>query len=348
MRACLVMAAMLLGGCSLLTGDGRGSLHQGAASDSGTPGGGEPPGITTLARSPNLPTAIAVSATHVYWMDTENTSGQGVLMRVPRAGGTPQELTPRIYVGAYTLAVNATHVYWATDAVFRLPLAGGTVEEVARTGSGASGLTIDATHAYWAGLVSENVGSVSKVPLAGGAVVIIAAGQACPRAIAADATNVYWTTTCEPGDELYPVLGKVLKAAHAGGEPVVLAENQPEPYALAVDGAHVYWVNGLPTNQTDHSSNPINRVAIAGGETVAIADDLAAVTLVADATHLYWSTVLWYGLAEPAGAVRRIPLAGGEVEDLATGQQSAWALALADTMVYWANAGDYTINSVPK
>lgn len=47
--------------------------------------------------------------------------------------------------------------------------------------------------------------------------------------------------------------------------------------------------------------------------------------------------------------MRRIPLAGGDVEDLATGMPSPWVLAVADTTIYWAIAGgDYAIYALAK
>jgi hypothetical protein len=76
------------------------------------------------------------------------------------------------------------------------------------------------------------------------------------------------------------------------------------------------------------------------------------VTVVPDATHVYWSTVLAKvdenGNDVPLGAVRRAPLAGGAVEDLATAMPSPWVIALADTMIYWANAGDHAIYGMAK
>jgi hypothetical protein len=344
MRAWFVLVAVLQAGCSLTGGDGRGHLHNGGE-DGGTPGDGGGGGATVLARSAGMCTAIGVDATHVYWWDTD-LDQTSVLKRVPRAGGSPEVLTPTPFAGVNSIAVNATHIYWLAYAIFRMPLAGGDPEEIGPLAAGPSGMTLDATHVYVTNVGQETApgsgftnGTVTKVPLDGGDVVTLATDQSCATAPAVDAESVYYVTGCLMDN------GRIMKVPLAGGAPVELARKQNMVYHLAIDATSVYWVN-------NYGPNEIRTVPPAGGEVSTLTVDVAIATIVPDATHLYWGTVLATtdenGNTVPAGAVRRIPLAGGAVEELATGMDSPWVIALADTMIYWGNAGDGVIYALAK
>ena len=75
-----------------------------------SPGTGGTP--TTLASGQNVPWAIAVDATSVYWTNNNLNGGQGAVMKVALDGGTLTTLA----VGqneSYGIAVDATNVYWA-------------------------------------------------------------------------------------------------------------------------------------------------------------------------------------------------------------------------------------------
>ncbi|MEB2313657.1 MAG: hypothetical protein OZ921_16165 [Sorangiineae bacterium] len=104
------------------------------------------------------------------------------------------------------------------------------------------------------------------------------------------------------------------------------------------DGARVYFYDAarqLRSTAADGSG---------GTELLATADEVPD-TLAVDATHLYWT--------EPTGgSVKSIPLAGGSVTTLASGQDRPRGLTVFDGRVYWANDGDgfpsrASVRSVP-
>jgi hypothetical protein len=64
--------------------------------------------------------------------------------------------------------------------------------------------------------------------------------------------------------------------------------------------------------------------------------------LASDGTDVYF-TVL--GNGTNAGSVRRVPVTGGPIETLATGQNRPWGIALGSGFVYWANQGDNSVGA---
>src|SRR5262249_51457603 len=68
--------------------------------------------------------------------------------------------------------------------------------------------------------------------------------------------------------------------------------------------------------------------------------------MVADATHLYWLNY-FYG-TDHTGTVEEVPLGGGTVTTLATGQNWPIALAVDSINVYWVTwEKQGTVNEVP-
>jgi hypothetical protein len=176
--------------------------------------------------------AIATSGDYAYWAnqatgkisrsDISNNPMLEVLATVP--GGTP-----------WDIAVDGSHVYWTnydSSDVRRVPVAGGTQQQIATGLSHPTGIAIDASYVYWA---EETSGRIARVKLAGGQVEEIATGQSTPAHVAVDASHIYWTN--------YSVNGDVMRASLAGGDLVKLATKQDKPYAIAVDGSHAYWSN---------------------------------------------------------------------------------------------------------
>jgi len=176
--------------------------------------------------------AIAAQGDYVYWSNqAANTVSRSdislnqtieVLATVP--GGTP-----------WDIAVNSTHVYWTDydgSDLRRVPIGGGTQDQIVTNLTQPTGIAIDSTYVYWA---EEGAGRIARAKLAGGTVEVIATGQNSPAFVAVDSVHVYWTN--------YVADGTVMRAPIDGGAAVTLATKQDKPYAVALKDGHVYWSN---------------------------------------------------------------------------------------------------------
>jgi hypothetical protein len=158
----------------------------------------------------------------------------------------------------------------------------------------------------------------------GGSLDVLTTGQPGSTSIAVDGTNVYWTTSDS-------VVGLPL----AGGPPVVLATKQLEPHGLAVDGTSVYWAN---------IDGSVMKAPIEGGAWTLLATGRSyslyaeGRSLAVDSTSVYWTNP---GL----GQVLSVPLAGGRVVVVASGQYLAGPIAVSAGSVYFVT--DTSIMVVP-
>ncbi len=154
---------------------------------------------TALANGQGPVSAVALSATHVYFTAIST----NLVARVPKDGGAVEPLAtaPHVAVPKRIVATD-THFYWANGDlpgwVSRCPLAGcGAAPEVfSQNGAEATGLTVDGSHAYW---TDSNGDQIRRRPLDGGAeqtVVDVAGGR--PMALAGGAPNAFWIVDFSP------------------------------------------------------------------------------------------------------------------------------------------------------
>jgi hypothetical protein len=160
----------------------------------------------------------------------------------------------------------------------------------------------------------------------------LASGQSYPEAIAVTGGDVFWVSYGEAIGQ-----GQLLKVPVAGGVPVLLASGH-EFGRIAVDASSVYF--------TDGNAGTVMKVPIAGGPTTTLAVGQAGARAVAvDATHVYWTSYSSAGCPDdggpcsPDGAIRRVPIGGGIVTTLASGQESPAGLAVDEQNVYWTSLG---------
>jgi hypothetical protein len=333
------------------------------------------PGVTTSngtraagVVSPYVVTGLAPGGTYCFVVTALNSAGESsvsneVCQRQPLAALQPQ---------AWAIAVDDLSVYWLNlgGTLNKTPKAGGAVTPLFTGGTfnGQSDLAIDATFAYF----TDNT-SVWKVALDGTSQVQIATGLTTPRGIALDATDVYWA---EYG---YTSVKKVSKA---GGAITVLMSDFPNsnsnPQAIAVDSTYAYW--------TEFFTGSVKRVGINGGTTTTFAAgpvpfnyNNASESIAVDATSVYWtvgSRLMRASLAGVASTlatstgypvrialdadfvyftdsgygVRKVPVGGGAVTQIATAGLAPHGIAVDATHVYWveSNTHDGSVNKAPK
>ncbi len=315
-----LLAAMLLPGSCSCFGPVKETVSDGGP-DGGVPadGGGCPgatqrgSGLLTLASGQTRPIAIAVDCNFAYWA-SGFTGTDAELVRAPIGGGALTTLAsaPGIPSG---IAVDANYVYWtAGDAVMRVPLGGGENVTLAADVPTPWFLALDSVFVYFTdqGSVDDPMdpgGSVQRVPIDGGTVTILASGND-PYGIAVCGDFVYWTDIN---------VGGLMETPLDGGPTAVLVRSVFGGPLVAYDSS-VYFTGGAETASS---------VSIGSRATVG-RNPRCEGGLAVDGTSVYWT-------AELAGTVVKMPIGGGLVTTLASGQDYPYAIAVDDTSVYWTN-----------
>ena len=123
-----------------------------------------------------------------------------------------------------------------TSAVFRVPLAGGAVEQLTTEGEPGE-LTLAGGFVYWG-----QYGGICRVPIDGGAVeLIVPTGEATVETVTPDSTHIYWTQN----DGL---TAQVMRAALDGSGAEIVADGTGEYLSVAVTDTLLYFSNRDPTN----------------------------------------------------------------------------------------------------
>jgi hypothetical protein len=314
------------GGQSVVSGAGSGAAPV-AVPVAGPAGASTGPGLVTLASGQVCPWGMAIDATNVYWTTCGDPTG-GAVMKVPKAGGQPMALATGDRLSG--IAVDGTNVYWiagsedaSTGAVMKVPVNGGLATTLTPRPGPPAHIAVDDTSVYWTEMME---GAVMKVALGGGTPALVASANS-PWAIAVDATSVYW-------------LGNgVMKAAKGGGPAITLASPPPIlPNAgIAVDGTNVYWSSGPPG-----ASSGVSKVPLDGGTPTLVAEVMSTVPgpIAVDDANIYY--------ADGSGMVLKVPLAGGAVTTIASGQTNPDAIAVDATSVYWVDNGSTVMKFTPK
>jgi hypothetical protein len=137
----------------------------------------------------------------------------------------------------------------------------------------------------------------------------------------------------------------------------VLASEQNFPAALAVDATSVYWVNSgydqQNPPQTLQNNGSVMKVPLNGSSPPIqlVASQIVPAAIAVDATSVYWTVLSDLQGSAKSGEIRKIPIGGGAIVPLATGENYPGTLALDATNLYWASIdtlSDGYINKVPR
>jgi hypothetical protein len=209
------------------------------------------------------------------------------------------------------------------DALFRAPLGGGPTSVLAATDFGLATLAVTPSALYLAEL---SAGTLRRVPLPSGAPSPFASGESFPLGLVANATHVFWKSS--------PVSTDSIRGAPlSGGPPTTLLSGPGSSVgSVVVDDQAAYWVG--------YFDGVVSRQPLDGSAGAALMSGTFIVGLALDATHLYFTD-------HGAGAVGRVPKAGGPVEIVASGLPGPSGLAVDATHVYWGDGLDLTVRRAP-
>ena len=270
-----------------------GALSAGCGgSDSGGEGGsggsgqvcGGPGGARLLAKG-EVPHAIAINDTHVFWTDVKWIGGNGesVVRMVPKAGGEVSELALEAGVRFYAIGANAETVYFSSE-VMNDP-ASGRILSASLTTHGppqafASGqyapraIELSKSGIVWVNISgADRVGHVFHQPFVNGTAVELASDPLDSwTALALSSENAFWTSTAGT-----PRLSRT-GLAGGGGSAVVTEGADGGPIeCVATDGRDVYFSRrGTSTNtfepQYNHDGS-VYKIAATGGAATLLASN---------------------------------------------------------------------------
>lgn len=267
----------------------------------------------------------------------------GVLYRVPLAGGRPTTLLSQPYLR--NVKSRGTRVCWMSEGVIACKDGGGPVVLVHMVTEPRwhdswdyhRDFDIDDTDAYWI-----DATSVWRAPLAGGGpATLVASGEERTKSIAVGADRVVWST------DVFSVVRSCDKRACT--TPVEHVSWGRPPFAIigrmAADATHAYVPVHL--SEDGRRGGKLVRVPLAGGPLETLLDclDESPVNAALDGPDVY---LLAHGGRDDwslqgstaAGSVYALPRAGGALRRLATGQPYPSHIAFAPTSVVWINEWD--------
>lgn len=294
--------------------------------DLGSRGNGS--ALVVLATGQVRPSAIAVDARNVYWLD-ENVVG-GVYS-VPKTGGAITTLFSGDVQGR-RIAVDESNVYFIQGThIDAVPVGGGAPRVVTNTAGTLGVLAITSSYVYWFDLANPDDGGIAdqgayRAPLAGGAPEAIGLPPGSYFAAGGSADLV------SADDALYgSLLSSVIRIPHYGGPATAVVGDGLER-GLTVDDSNVYYSTG----------NTVDVVGKAGGSPAHFIAADNAVGLANDHDHVFLTD------STPDGRVLEISKADASVKVLVDHQDSPSAIAVDEDAVYFANIDEGSIVRVSK
>jgi hypothetical protein len=266
------------------------------------------------------PEGLFVDGSGVYWTSALP-AGSGGVFRADLVGDAQVPLATAEDMPRH-VAVIESGAYWSNsgDGQIRHAPSDGSAPPDTFDASGGSplGLSASGTVVAWANASSgqiliRNVGDAAATPLP--------TAEVAPQYVMLDGATIFWTTcgaSCTPGST-----GQLRKSSNV----LVTLIEKSAPGMITQDATSLYFTDHTPQGSV------ISLDKNGGAPVVLASQQPGPIGVAVDATHAYWT-------CEGDGSVRRRPLAGGETETIASGQQKPWTLVGTDVALYWVNASD--------
>ncbi len=196
-------------------------------------GGGS---VDVLVKKGNLPTAVIVDDTDIYWLSSVNPGEKtATISKMPKTGGPSTALVAGQEALLGVMAIDQLNVYWASvgGPVMKVPKDGGSAVLLAASSDGIN-LAVDESDVYFTVFNADapDQSTVMRAPNTGGASTVLATGPVF--SLAMDATNLYWSE----GDETKSVIKRMSKQ---GGAPVTVVCRPSGTGYITVDAGFLYW-----------------------------------------------------------------------------------------------------------
>ena len=219
-----------------------------------------------------------------------------------------------------------------------MPIAGGSVTQLATGLSSPAALALGDTSAFWTEpgapvgcCLRVGAGSVKQVSLGGGIVSTTISGLDAPAGLSVGSANLVWTEA-----------GRIGKASPDGSSVATLASGiGSDMVRIAVDQTSVYALDG----------DYIKKLPLAGGTVEVLASarlgsigdsSMWNLDIATDGTNVYWTIKENVGLP----TVQKVPISGGAPVTLASepamewGPQDSYRRIVVDSQhVYWSSSG---------
>jgi hypothetical protein len=310
-----------------------------------------------LATGQSTPSAIAVDATNVYF--TTDPLGASALFpiwetspcsvglsRVPIASGAPAIIVSNL-LSCGTFAVDSSGIYWTADLGLCPTDMDADVDAIQREEGGALGFkeqTADAT-------IEEPIPLCAPNPEDGG----LACGG--PTLASAGFSSL-------GNDAAVPLLDAAGLFPLCTGNVMRLPPGSEAPSLLTEVGAGWFWLSSPITTDSQNvywaTDNVIMKVSKSGGPPIVLASGLCNPPDIAvDSSNVYWTEQCNLTCADDdsncaVGTVMSVPIDGGPMTTIASGQAGPLWIAVDETSVYWTTTGcaygspDGTVMKAPR
>lgn len=309
-RALAIAAAALAGACSLLVPDDRELAPPGSAAVASS---GPLKPAQVIADGQQSVYAVATDGQNVYW----TVELEGKVRSKPKKGADAvATLSATAGARPHDIVADGVHVYWADGSIVMVAEPNGANQKIGFNIFGrAVLLRLTLGPATLAVAVPDFGGAVFQQPTSGAGGIKISDEVSGVRAAVDGGATFYWITA-----------QNLVRFPMPGGPGIEMTRGEVGPQDLALDDANVYWI----TNAGEVKK--IDRNASLGDATTLASGQSSPMRMAIDTTHVYWTNV-------GDGTVRRVPKAGGAIEDIAAGQDQPFAIAVDADGVYWTNRG---------